>query len=441
MENKIPLLELSENIAVRLGISKKKAELMTRAFFEVVEAGLVKDNFVKIKKFGTFKLVSVSDRESVNVNTGERIQITGHSKVTFTPDTELKDLVNRPFAHFQTIVLNEDTPMYELDEVDQLDEDDIHEVLPTTTTPTETETSETALEDSQQIQSEEEKTDEHDTILNNTEGIDKVADADDTPIANVNADETLAVERTSKPTEEEPESTSTDNLMPEGDKPQKTDVSLNTDEYRHTEPMIQQPEAAQVPSPTTETEPQEDVDLDTDDNNEEEGLVTEVHTPRRYHSLWSFAGLCLIVLTLMVGSYFIGYYHLLCPCESQQATTTTTKTADTIKTKPVTTHHKDTIAAKPKTERDTVVKPKEPTAEELLNMSKQYSQIPGARYLIVGEIEPHRMSKGENLYAIAKRVYGNKDFARYIIYHNRISNPDIVPEGMKLRMPKLIRKP
>ena len=76
---------------------------------------------MKIKGLGTFKLVDVDSRESVNVNTGERFQIKGHTKVSFTPDTNLRDTINKPFAHFETVVLNEgtvleDTPMEESDE-------------------------------------------------------------------------------------------------------------------------------------------------------------------------------------------------------------------------------------------------------------------------------------------------------------------------------------
>lgn len=122
MEKKLLLQELADLLAVREGITKKKADVFTKSFFEVVEQGLETDKFVKIKGFGTFKVISVSDRESVNVNTGERIQITGHSKITFTPDAELRDLINRPFAHFETVILNDSTDLAELEAVNFVDE-------------------------------------------------------------------------------------------------------------------------------------------------------------------------------------------------------------------------------------------------------------------------------------------------------------------------------
>ena len=117
MENKILAQDLAEFLSQRNGITKKKAEGFVRAFFDVILWGLEQDKFVKIKGFGTFKMVAVGERESVNINTGERFQIQGHSKISFTPDSNLKDLVNRPFAHFQTVVLNDETSLEELENI------------------------------------------------------------------------------------------------------------------------------------------------------------------------------------------------------------------------------------------------------------------------------------------------------------------------------------
>ena len=115
MDNKILLQDIADFLCYRSGITKREAEQFVRAFFEVIQQGLERDQYVKIKGFGTFKLVEVDQRESVNINTGERFQINGHTKVSFTPDTSLKDLVNRPFSHFQTVILNDETAIEELD--------------------------------------------------------------------------------------------------------------------------------------------------------------------------------------------------------------------------------------------------------------------------------------------------------------------------------------
>ena len=107
MDNKIGIQELAAAIAKVREIDGSEAEIFCRSVFEVVSEFLVKDKLVKIKGLGTFKLIEVSDRESINVNTGERIVIAGHTKMSFTPDSVLRDTVNRPFADFETTVLSD----------------------------------------------------------------------------------------------------------------------------------------------------------------------------------------------------------------------------------------------------------------------------------------------------------------------------------------------
>lgn len=118
MKKKLLLQDLAAQLATGSGLTRKESESFARAFFEVIESGLLEDKFVKIKGFGTFKLIVVSERESVNVNTGERFQIGRHSKVSFTPEATLKELVNRPFAHFEAVDLNDGTDVAELNSVD-----------------------------------------------------------------------------------------------------------------------------------------------------------------------------------------------------------------------------------------------------------------------------------------------------------------------------------
>ena len=124
MKKKLLLQDLAELLATNEEIGKKEADTFVRAFFDIIEQGLLEDKFVKIKGLGTFKLVTVSERESVNINTGERFQINGHTKVTFTPDASMKELVNRPFAHFEAVDLNEDIDLAELEEFDTATETD-----------------------------------------------------------------------------------------------------------------------------------------------------------------------------------------------------------------------------------------------------------------------------------------------------------------------------
>ena len=135
MEKKYTLQDLSALLAERESLSPEQAEDFLRTFFELTEEGLLKDSFVKVTGFGTFKLVEVSERESVNINTGERFQISGHNKISFTPDGALRELVNRPFAHFTTVTLNDNTPETALEAAEQTADE-----APVTPAKTETET-------------------------------------------------------------------------------------------------------------------------------------------------------------------------------------------------------------------------------------------------------------------------------------------------------------
>ena len=107
MNDKITIQELVEFISGNQSTSKKEIEAFAKEFFKLIEDALQTERYVKIKGFGTFKLIEVDSRESINVNTGERFEIQGHNKVTFTPDATLKEVVNKPFAHFESVVLND----------------------------------------------------------------------------------------------------------------------------------------------------------------------------------------------------------------------------------------------------------------------------------------------------------------------------------------------
>ena len=86
-------------------------------FFAIISSELKNGRQVKVKGLGTFKVQSVKPRESVNVNTGERVLIEGHDKVTFTPDTAMKELVNKPFSQFETVVINDGVPTEDLERI------------------------------------------------------------------------------------------------------------------------------------------------------------------------------------------------------------------------------------------------------------------------------------------------------------------------------------
>ena len=104
---KTALQLIADAVAKKHKITVKESEKFVSAIFDVVNEGLKTDKLVKVKGLGTFKVQAVKPRESVNVNTGERVLIEGHEKVSFTPDATMKELVNKPFAQFETVVLND----------------------------------------------------------------------------------------------------------------------------------------------------------------------------------------------------------------------------------------------------------------------------------------------------------------------------------------------
>jgi nucleoid DNA-binding protein/LysM repeat protein len=123
------ITDLASLLAEKHGISHKEAEMFVSLLFDIAKDALHAQKQVKIKGLGTFKLTSVSSRESIDVNTGQRILIEGRDKVSFTPDAAMKNLVNRPFAQFETVILKDDVDFTDIDK--KYDEKVEEEALPT----------------------------------------------------------------------------------------------------------------------------------------------------------------------------------------------------------------------------------------------------------------------------------------------------------------------
>ena len=123
------ITDLASLLAEKHGISHKEAEMFVSLLFDIAKGALHAQKQVKIKGLGTFKLTSVSSRESIDVNTGQRILIEGRDKVSFTPDAAMKNLVNRPFAQFETVILKDDVDFTDIDK--KYDEKVEEEALPT----------------------------------------------------------------------------------------------------------------------------------------------------------------------------------------------------------------------------------------------------------------------------------------------------------------------
>ena len=122
---------LADKLAEKSGLSQIEAELFIRKMFDVCHQGLAADKIVKMRWLGTFKVTSVKERESVDVNTGERIVIEGRDKISFTPDNILKEIVNRPFAQFETVIVNDGVDFESIDKKyeDSLEDEEQEEYL------------------------------------------------------------------------------------------------------------------------------------------------------------------------------------------------------------------------------------------------------------------------------------------------------------------------
>ena len=120
---KITIQDIAKTLIERNGLSKKEASTFVNAMFDIIKQALERDRIVKVKGFGTFKIIDVDARESVNVNTGERVLIEGHDKITFVPDALMKELVNKPFSQFDTVVLKDGVDFEDEEEEGKASED------------------------------------------------------------------------------------------------------------------------------------------------------------------------------------------------------------------------------------------------------------------------------------------------------------------------------
>ncbi len=125
---KLTIQEVAKILVEKNGLTNKDANRFASEFFAVIQQHLQKDELVKVKGLGTFKIIEVEARESVNVRTGERIVIDSHSKVTFTPDNTMKELVNKPFSQFETVVLNDGVEFNDIQEDSTEQSEEIAEV-------------------------------------------------------------------------------------------------------------------------------------------------------------------------------------------------------------------------------------------------------------------------------------------------------------------------
>ena len=398
-------------------LDKKTCEAFARTLFEVVEEALLSDKFVKVKGFGTFKLVAVSDRESVNINTGERFQIEGHTKVSFIPDNTLKEEINRPFAHFETIDLSDETEQAELDAIDAA-------------------AAEEALENEEAEETVEEVAEEMPA---------------DEPTDEVVEEEVM---------EEVPEEVLKEEPVEEAEEPMEEPVATEPQTIVTAEKKEEEPAKAEEPAADTTLESKKNPEPEAEEQEEAPTAlpVSYEYTeqpPRRPFNWWKAIGVFFFVHALMLLSYFAGYYRLLCPCiiglpewtepqpvqpaaKVQPAKTAPAKpqpapaesTAPKISANPLNSENPE----QPESRKSKPAKP-DPAPRKQQSAPAEVAPAPPADTTVA--TQPHTVARGETLYSIARKYYGSDKYVNVIIRHNRIKNPNNIEKGTTLQIPIL----
>lgn len=215
---------ITSALAKQHNLSADDAAAFVDAFFDIISSELKNGNQVKIKGLGTFKVQAVKPRESVNVNTGERVLIEGHDKISFTPDTVMKEIVNKPFSQFETVVINDGVDTEELERIPAEDSSDEvkSELVDETTTKNTSEEKQLAEEERTEVEDTKEETNNSSSVKE-----DAVIEAED----NLN-EKNLSIDVIEEPTTEENEAIFDSEEKPsnlEEKKEEKQEVSKEVD--------------------------------------------------------------------------------------------------------------------------------------------------------------------------------------------------------------------
>jgi len=354
----------------------------------LIEEALATEKYVKVKGFGTFKLTEVDSRESVNVNTGERIEIQGHTKVSFTPDTTMKDLINKPFAHFETVVLNdgvefEDTPIEVPDTLDDTPE----VIVP---------------------------------VVETTEVV-EVPVPEETPEEEV-APEIVVTEEPE--VIEEPEAVEEQETVEETLVPEEVPVQ---EEATLEEPQPTITEVAEEEKPESiEEKPSEEEVVETI---VEEKFVEESKEKSINRILWGV--IVVLVLIILFGAYWM----FLRPTDTPEVTPAPPVQEEQVATPaPI-------AEEKPQEETLKIVQFIE-LSEEELRKERVPSFADTLDYQIVGTQEEYTLQKGETIIRASVRFFGTKKYWPYIVKHNMdvLPDPDNIPAGIRIKIPKLVEK-
>ena len=431
---KYSITQLATILVKKNGISNDEALKFVTAIFDIVKEGLETDKLVKIKGFGTFKIIDVDPRESVNVNTGERVLINGHQKITFTPDSVMKEMVNRPFAQFETVVLNDGVDFSDIDKLSNINENiDKQE--------------ETQEELQEIIQEEEEKKEEG----KKEERKEEVHDI--TPQESSNNDDVVRNQTTVSPTKKLAETSTKETAEETSEKLIEEPAEKPIEET--AEKLIEETSDKLIEEPTVKLieEPAEDPIEDFDKEENSHNFTT---------ILLSIAS-CLL---LMAASAYIGYLYGIEEGRHQEKTSQISKYStyldkqnEELRTKRLAEEAKATKEAE-KTKNDTTKqtakdnktdtttnnKPKENNKTKEDNNDDNFSKydtmdarVRTGAYVIVGIDKYIIVREGQTVGKIAKALLG-PGMSCYIEVLNGVTENEPLKEGTKIKIPKLRHK-
>ena len=415
MNEKITLQDLVELLSIKLGITKKHADTIVREFFNLIEEALATEKYVKIKGLGTFKLTEVDSRESMNVNTGERIEIQGHTKISFTPDTIMKDLINKPFSHFETVVLNdgvqlEDTPFEEEAKTDEITDEKVEIIVE------QPEMQVVAVEE--EVPANMEETSVQQVVVEEESVAEEEPSEEDVetqvPIVE-EAEEANIVEETSN----EESETQVPVVEEEVEEPKEETVPVEEHPIENAEKQEEPIEESIAAEEKQEEHRQEKIQPE---------IIREPQHPNNQTTFRILIGIIIVlVLIILFGLYWMFMRSDNAGNSNQVSQPVQEPSVNVIQEEP--TIKEDSVQMNP----DTLVAVQSESQEQFAVLSEN------VEYAIAGTITTLTLEPGQTLVKLALKYYGSKNFWPYIMQHNPdvIKDADIVPIGATIKIPKL----
>ena len=438
---KVSVAWIAEAIAGKHGLTQKDAEQFVATFFDLINEALHEEKMVKVKGLGTFKVIDVRERESINVNTGERVVIESHGKISFTPDPIMRDLVNKPFAQFETVMLNDDVDIEELNAV-SVDEEPLA-IVDEQPQEVEEEPNVAAagpeVVDEQPLMNEDQSQEE--TVPQLQEVEEPIVDVVGQTVEE--EPEQVVEEEPEQVVEEEPEQVEEELPVEAEEQPQQA---------METEAALMPVEASPVddePQPEEESSPVEEEPLAAQDEDDEEEEKPSSFFERHETLLLTLSHLFVAAIALAIG-YIIGMQHFDMdrPVVQETVVDSTARVSKTVVKPAAKDSVKDTVKEKAQQvkedkhllkEEDVVNVPAAATHDQpaTANDSKQLAtanaMVKTGAYRIVGTAKTITVKKGDTMERLS-RLYLGEGMSCYIQLHNGVAE---VSEGMRLKIPKL----